>query len=166
MQQQFGLVTNGRDALDRIRFEGWESDFRSRNAAMQDVSTELENHRLRPIVIQAGRGPEHFQEMHRLLARLGRTDGLELQALLLETQNRLPRDASVIAIVQQVDEIAALALGLLVRQGYAVSAIINHFEVEAVQEAAGRLMSQRVQVYHLRDEVSIPQICQAMLLKY
>ncbi len=33
MGQQVGLVTNGRDAADRIRQEGWDFDFRSRSAA-------------------------------------------------------------------------------------------------------------------------------------
>jgi len=43
MQQQIGLVTNGRDAADRIRQEGWDYDIRTRDAArntarMLDVS--------------------------------------------------------------------------------------------------------------------------------
>ena len=33
MDQQIGLVTNGRDAADRIRQEGWDYDIRSRKAA-------------------------------------------------------------------------------------------------------------------------------------
>ena len=31
MQQQVGLVTNGRDAADRIRVEGWRHDWRTRD---------------------------------------------------------------------------------------------------------------------------------------
>ncbi len=166
MQQQFGLVTNGRDAIDRIQHEGWVTDYRSRDAAQKSLRTESENSRLRPIIHPAGRGPEHFHQLHRTLARLERTDGLELSNLLLETQSRLPRDASVIAIVQQVDEMSALALGMLARQGYAVSAIVNHFEKETVHEASSRLIGQRIPVYHLYDEESIPHLCQRMLLKY
>ncbi len=166
MQQQFGLVTNGRDAIDRIQHEGWVTDYRSRDAAQKSLRAEGEDSRLRPIVHPAGRGPEHFHHLHRTLARLERTDGLELSNLLLETQSRLPRDASVIAIVQQVDEISALALGMLARQGYAVTAIVNHFEKDTVHEATSRLIGQRIPVYHLHDEDSIPQLCQRMLLKY
>jgi uncharacterized protein (DUF58 family) len=166
MQQQFGLVTNGRDAIDRIRHEGWATDYRSREAAQSSLCLESEDSRLRPIVHPAGRGPEHFHHLHRTLARLERTDGLELPNLLIETQSRLPRDASVIAILQQVDDMSALALGMLARQGYAVSAIVNHFERETVHEAASRLIGQRIPVYHLYDEDSIPQLCQRMLLKY
>ena len=166
MNQQFGFVSNGRDAADRIRLEGWATDYRSREAALTSLQQERESSRLQPIVMPAGRGPEHFQNIHRTLARLERTDGLELAQLLLETQSRLPRDATVIAIVQQVDEIAALALGMLARQGYAVSAIVNHHEAESVREASGRLMAQRIPVYHLKDEASISHLCQMMLLKY
>src|SRR5262249_37627414 len=41
MGQPFGLITNGRAAADRIRLEGWETDYRPRpaardSAAMQD----------------------------------------------------------------------------------------------------------------------------------
>ncbi|MDZ4850024.1 MAG: DUF58 domain-containing protein [Pirellulaceae bacterium] len=166
MQQQFGFVSNGRDAFDRIRTEGWATDYRSREVALASLRSEQENLRLRPMVHPAGRGPEHFKNLHRILARLERTDGLELANLLLESQSRLPRDASVIAIVQQVDEVAALALGMLARQGYAVSAIVNHFESESVREASKLLVAQRIPVYHLKDEDSIPYICQRMLLKY
>jgi len=166
MNQQFGMATNGRDAADRIRTEGWETDFRSRDVVLDAAQAEQKNSRLRPIVIPCNRGPEQFHDMHRLLARLERTDGLEFPNLILETQSRLPRDASIIAVVQSVDDYASLALGMLAKQGYAVSAIVNQHELEAFHEASGRLMSQRIPVYHLIDESSIPGICQKMLLKY
>ena len=38
MGQQIGLVTNGRDAADRIRQEGWDFDIRTRDAARQAAS--------------------------------------------------------------------------------------------------------------------------------
>ena len=38
MGQQIGLVTNGRDAADRIRQEGWDFDIRTRSAAQQAAS--------------------------------------------------------------------------------------------------------------------------------
>ena len=94
------------------------------------------------------------------------TDGLQLPQMLIESQSRLARDASVIVIVQEVDETAALALGLLRRQGYAVSAIINHHEQDVVNQAAGRLIAERIPVAHLHDEQSISRICSALLLKY
>lgn len=166
MQQQFGLVTNGRDAADRIRTEGWDADHRCREDAYRSVEMRDENSRLRPMIVPAGRGPEHFHELHQTLARLERTDGMKLPELLIEAQSRLPRDASIVVVVQEVDEQAAMALGMLRRQGYAVSAIVNHFEKDAVLTASGRLLAQRIPVYHLADEASIPYLCRNMLLRY
>lgn len=166
MKQQFGLATNGRDAADRVRTEGWETDFRSRDAVLKTTQEEQINARLRPLVLPCNRGPEQFHEMHRMLARLERTDGLELSELLFETQSRLPRDASIIVIVQQVDDETSLALGMLARQGYAVSAIVNQYDEDAVHHATAKLMSQRIPVFHLHDESSIPGLCQKLLLRY
>ena len=104
--------------------------------------------------------------MHRMLARLERTDGLELPSLLFEIQSRLPRDASIVVIVQQVNDETSLALGMLARQGYAISAIVNQYDQEAFHHATAKLLSQRIPVYHLHDESSIPGLCQKMLLKY
>jgi len=166
MKQQFGLATNGRDAVDRIRTEGWETDFRSRDAVLKVTQQERVNSRLRPIVLPCERGPEQFQEMHRMLARLERTDGLELPALLFEIQSRLPRDASIIVIVQQITDETSLALGMIARQGYAVSAIVNQHDQEAFHQATAKLLSKHIPVYHLHEESSIPGLCQKMLLKY
>ncbi len=166
MGEQFGLLTNARDAVDRIQTEGWESDARTREEALQSIAMRDMDNRLRPVVVPVGRGADHFQEIHRTLARMELTDGLKLPQMLIESQSRLARDASVIVIVQEVDETAALALGLLRRQGYAVSAIINHHEQDVVNQAAGRLIAERIPVAHLHDEQSISRICSALLLKY
>ncbi len=165
-QQQFGLISNGRDAADRIGQSVERADYSSLESAASDVAMRGTSDRLRPVVHAAARGPVHFTQIHKALARLERTSGLRLEELLLETQSRMPRDASVLVILQQVDEPAALALGLLRRQGYAVSAIVNNYENEAFTVAAARLMSQRVAVYHLLEENSIPAICKSLVLKF
>ncbi len=72
--------------------------------------------RLRPVILNADRGPEHFQNVYRTLARLERSEGLELSDLLLETQSRLRRDVSILVIVQTLDDRNALALGLIARK--------------------------------------------------
>lgn len=169
MQQQFGLISNGRDAVDRIA-EGADKegklDFDSLDGARDTLRMRSNSDRLRPVVLPCNRGPEHFQALHRSLARLERTNGLPLEDMLLQTQSRMPRDATVLVIVQNVTESAAMALGLLARQGYSVAAIVNNYEDEALQVAVGRLLANRVAVYHLLDESSIPQICKEMILKY
>ncbi len=163
MQQPFGLVSNGRDAADRIRVDGWEADLRTREAALKSAAMEEKSNRLRPVIVTPQRGVENFNRVMRTLARLERTDGLRLPELLAEAQSRIPRDTSVVVLLQQLDERAALALGLLRKQGYAVSAIINSYEDDAFAETAGMLIAQRIAVYRLTDESAISTLCESMI---
>src|SRR5207247_10090560 len=128
MGQQIGLVSNGRDAADRIRQEGWDEDYRTRRAARRDVGMHATSDRLQPIVVEARRGVEQFQRIRETLARVELTDGLTFAQLIAETDSRLPRDATVIAVLGQVTPETALALGSLRRRGYAVAAILVIFE--------------------------------------
>lgn len=166
MQQQFGLVTNGRDAADRFSETAKSTEFASREEATRAVAMRTQSDRLRPIVLPTARGPEHFVEIHKTLARLERTDGLKLPELLFEAQSRMPRDATVLVILQDVDAEAAMALGLLRRQGFSVSAVVNNYDNEAMTIAVGRLLAERIAVYHLLNEESIPRICKELVLRY
>jgi uncharacterized protein (DUF58 family) len=166
MQQQFGLLSNGRDAADRVTTENRQREYETLERAQRSVVMRGKSDRLRPVVIPTARGPAHFQHVRKTLARLERTDGMLLEELLIESQSRLSRDASVMVILQEVDESAALALGMLRRQGYAVSAIVNNYENEAFTTASARLMTQHIAVYHLLSEDSIPEICKALVLKF
>lgn len=163
MQQQFGMISNGRDAADRMAEEQLR-EFESRESARRQAAMRQRSDRLRPVIVPLGRGAEHFIQLHKTLARIERTDGLKLPELLIESQSRLSRDATVLVIVQDVDEEAALALGMLKRQGYSVAAIVNNYENDAFDTATSRLMAQRIAVYHLLDETSIAHICTQMVL--
>jgi uncharacterized protein (DUF58 family) len=122
--QQVGLVTNGRDAVDRIRREGWAHDFRSRTAAQQSVSMRETSDRLEPLVVPTRRGAEPLHRIMEMLARVELTDGLTFPQLVVETASRLPRDATVVAILPDVPEETAFALSTLRRRGHAVSALL------------------------------------------
>ena len=165
MGQQIGLITNGRDAADRIRQEGWAFDMRTRNAARKAAAMAESSDRLRPQVIPTARGPEQFIRILECLARVERTDGLTLAQLLGETQSRMPRDATVVAILQRVSEQSSLALGMLRRQGFAVTAIINTHDHEDFALAAGPLVAQGVSCQHLPDETSIVAVCRQFILR-
>ncbi|MDP6447152.1 MAG: DUF58 domain-containing protein, partial [Pirellulaceae bacterium] len=123
MGQQIGLVSNGRDAADRIRQEGWDFDIRTRNAARRAGSMLSENDRLEPLVVPTQRGADQLMRILEQLARLELTSGLELSRTIMETSSQLPRDATVVVILPQVSEDNAIALGNLRRQGFAVTAI-------------------------------------------
>jgi uncharacterized repeat protein (TIGR01451 family) len=165
MGQQVGLVTNGRDAADRIRLEGWTHDFRTRQAAQQNAGMREESDRLQPVVVETRRGVEQFQRIREALARVELTDGLTFAQLLNEAGSRLPRDATVVALLGATSAETALALGSLRRRGFAVSAILVMFDDVALDEAWVRLMAENIEVRHLRNEADLPGLCQRQLLR-
>jgi uncharacterized protein (DUF58 family) len=164
MGQQVGLVTNARDAADRIRQEGWDGDIRSRSAAQSAAGMLTASDRLRPLVVDTRRGAEQLMRILETLARAELTDGLDLAHLIIETASRLPRDATVVAILTTVTPSTAIALGNLRRRGFAVTAIINVFEERDFAEAAGLLLSERIDSHHLKDETSIGSVCRSYVL--
>lgn len=165
MGQQVGLVTNARDAADRIRQEGWDFDIRTRDAALRAAAMTETSTRLQPLVVDTRRGPEQFMRILETLARAELTDGLSVMGLVSEAGSRLPRDATVVAIVTKVTEETAVALGNLVRRGYAVSALVNVYDDREYSEAAGKLIAQRIDARHLRDEAAVSHVCQAHVLQ-
>src|SRR5262249_29265532 len=69
MGQQIGLISNARDAADRIRQEGWRSDdYRTRSAARSAATMLDRSERLQPIVVPARRGPETLVQIQQVLA--------------------------------------------------------------------------------------------------
>jgi uncharacterized repeat protein (TIGR01451 family) len=162
MGQQVGLITNGRDAADRIRTEGWEGDIRSREAARRSAVMLDESDRIRPVIVETRRGPAQLTEILRALARVEPGDGMTLAQLIAETGSHMPRDATVLAILPGVTPEAAISLGNLRRRGYAVTAIVDVFDPFAFTEAAGPLMAQGIAPVQLRDESSIPTICRRL----
>src|SRR5262249_1578454 len=158
--QQVGLVTNGRDAADRIRQEGWAHDYRTRDAARQSAQMSAESDRLQPIVVETRRAVEQFQRVLETLARVELTDGLSLPQLLVETASRLPRDATVVALLGAVPVETALALGNLRRRGYAVTAVLVLYEDDRYERSYGRLAAEGIDVRHLRSEEELSVLCQ------
>lgn len=163
--QQVGLVTNGRDAVDRIRTEGWEHDFRTRAAAKASVEMAEKSDRLQPLVVPTRRGPEQLMQMLEMLARVELTDGLTLGELIAEADSQMPRDATVIAILGAVTRETALALGGLARRGFAVSAVLICFEQQEFELAYGRLIAEGIEVRHCRDEAGLSALCRRHVLR-
>jgi uncharacterized repeat protein (TIGR01451 family) len=165
MGQQIGLVTNGRDAADRIRTEGWAYDYRSRDAARRAAEMRSRSDRLRPLVVETRRGPAQLMAILQTLARVELTDGLTLPALVEEAAGRMPRDATVIAILPRGDEVSAIALAHLRRRGFAVTVILNVHDVDAYWRAAGFFLAEGIETRHLQDEPSILEVCRQYALR-
>jgi uncharacterized protein (DUF58 family) len=163
--QQVGLITNGRDAAERMKREVTEGEFRTRRAARQTASEEEESERLRPLVVETRRGVEQLQKIREVLARVELGDGLTFARLVAETASRLPRDATVIAVLADVLAETAIALGNLRRLGFAVTVVLVMFDGGRLERAIGRLLAEGVRdVRHLRDEPSLSALCQQQVL--
>ena len=164
VSQPVGLVSNGRDAADRIRTQGWVGDYRVRDQAKRQAADAVENDRMRPINLSADRGPGQLQEIRSTLARLERSDALTLPELLIEVEGQLSRETTLLFIVQEATEDDLAAIIGLARQGAAVAVIINTLEVDQYLDLAGPLIAMRIPTYHLTDEQSIRGICQQVNL--
>lgn len=162
--QQVGLVTNGRDAVDRVRQEGWDYDHRSRKAARLGAEMLETSDRLQPLVVATRRGPEQLMRILETLARVELTDGLSFAQLALEAGSRMPRDATVVAIVSAIAPETAVALGDMVRKGLAVTAVLNLYDIGDFERAYFQLSGQGIDVRHLKDRESIPGICRDYVL--
>ncbi len=166
MGQQIGFITNGRDAADRIREEGFRHEFRTRSLALDNVGMNNRSERMRPVVVETRRGPDQLLRILEALARIELTDGLTFPQLVIETTSRLPRDATVVALLSDVPPETAIALGSLKRRGYAVTALLVIYDDEDDAPACmGRLLAEGVEVRRVDSEASISGICSGPLVR-
>lgn len=158
--QQIGLVTNARDAAERMKHETFATEAKSRAEARTAAVTEKHNDHLKPQLVQTRRGNEQMPLIRKMLARAELTDGLTMPELITETVSRIPRDATVIAILTQTTFETALALGNLRRAGYTVTAIVNIYDEYEFAQAAGKLLAEGIRCRQLNDLENISSICQ------
>jgi uncharacterized protein (DUF58 family) len=169
--QQVGLVTNGRDAVERIKMDevgdvpGVGKDFMTRKQARDEPAMRDQSERLRPVVVETRRGVEQLQRIRETLARVELTDGMSFPQLILEALGRLPRDATVIAVLGDVPMDTALSLGNLRRRGFAVTAVLIACEPNQFQRGYARLIGEGIHdVRHLRSEAGIATLCTRQFL--
>ncbi len=88
------------------------------------------------------------------------TDGLTFAQLIVELEGRLPRDATVVAVLPDVPVESAIALGNLRRQGLAVTVVLVTLSSDALENAHRHLLSEGLRdVRHLPDEGLLPDLC-------
>jgi hypothetical protein len=171
MGQQIGLISNGRDAADRIREAGWRAEFNTRDAAHRRATDPLANDRLRPLRVETRKGNEKLGEILETLARLEHTDGFEFSEMLTAAVSQIPRDATVVPVLRQVTPAIAIALGGLVRRGFLVTAVVVAFEKEAIPdwaqppEWAGLLLAQGIDFRLVNTEESVMNLCAEAIVR-
>lgn len=168
MGQQVGFLTNGRDAADRIRLEGWDGEpvpLETREAAHAAAEIDEKNDRLQPVQIPTRRDSEQFNRIRETLARVELTDGLTFAQLVIESQSRIPRDATVLAIIPGDNDQTTIALQNMARRGFAVSVMVNAFDPLDYARISSPLISAGIETYHLRDEESIVHVCRKQAVR-
>lgn len=165
LNQQLGLASNGRDAADRIREESLEKNpapaegdmgYETREEARGRFELKEDSDRVSPVVVETRRSFDQFQKIREALARLEVTDAFTFAQLALEMAPRMPRDATVIAILPRVPVETAIALGTLRRQGFAVSVILIGLDESEKIEAHGRLLAETVRdIRYLNSEAEL-----------
>jgi len=160
LKQQVGMITNGRDAAERVRTEGYELEPDSRVEARNAGREPGVREHLHPVVLPTRRGEEQLARVREILARLEPQQGLTLEQLIATAQDRIPRDATVLCLLPRVTLEAAMAIGDLRRQGYAVSVVLIAIPENDLPVALARLTAERLlDVRHLRNEDQIPLLC-------
>lgn len=170
MGQQIGFASNGRDAADRIREEGWKAEFLTRDEAITQAKIPAANNRLRPVLVETGRGQERFNLILETLARLEQTDGMDFSDMVREIDSRIPRDATVVAVLRKVTPSIAAALGALAKRGFLVTTIIVAFGVELpdwarAPEWAEMLLTQGIDFHLVNSEEAISNLCAQAIVK-
>jgi uncharacterized protein (DUF58 family) len=159
MGQQAGLVTNARDAAERIRREGWSHEQLTSRRLAQAAGMRETSTRLRPLVVPTRRSNTQLRLILETLARVEKTDGFTFAQMIRESASRIPRDASVIAVLTAVTAETAVALGSLRNRGFAVTAIINVYDEYEFAKLAAPLVAERIDARQLRDRAAIPTVC-------
>lgn len=168
MGQQIGFITNGRDAADRIRAEGWDGKpaaLETREAARAVAEIDEKNDRLQPVQIPTRRDSEQFHRIREILARVELTDGLTFAQLVIEAQSRIPRDATVLAIIPGNNDQTTITLQNMARRGFAVSVMINAFDPLDYAKFSSPLISAGIETYHLCDDESIVHVCRKQAVR-
>jgi uncharacterized protein (DUF58 family) len=169
--QQIGLITNGRDAADRIREEGWRGEFLNRALARQQAATLVENTRMRPVVVPTRKTSDNFLRILETLARLEQTDGMDFSGLVSEACARIPQDATVVAVLSRVTPEMAQALGELVRSGFLVAVIVVISGGEPLPdwakppEWAGILLAQNINFHMVNSEEAVTNLCAQAIIR-
>jgi hypothetical protein len=132
------------------------------------------------VIVETQRGYEQFQRIRESLARLELTDGLSFSELVSEAASRLPRDATIVAVLGDVTTETAISLGNMRRNGFAVYAIVvlqgrdnslgsadgtRFLDSDGMIDKIGRLIAEGINVRHIDNEAAISDLCSEQLIR-
>jgi uncharacterized protein (DUF58 family) len=158
--QQVGLITNGANGAERIKRQLAAADPRTRQEAQTVLAEEDGPRQVAPLMVETRRGMDQLQRIRELLAVAELGDGLSFAQLLTESAARMPRDATLVAVLPAVPAATAVALGGLRRQGMAITVVLIIVEDAKLEDALGRLLAEGIRdVRHLKNEAALSDLC-------
>ncbi len=156
--EQVGLLTNGRDAAERVRLERQARQLLSRQRALQAARSEITSHRLMAVHVPAGRRADQGLRILQTLARLELSDGLPLHGLLLDEARRFARDMALAVVAPRVEPELAQCLVRLHTAGFPVQVFLAAPSTKELDEANMLLINKNIWVHRLRNEEDVSDL--------
>ncbi len=156
-KQQVGFISNGRDAVERVKLERATMTTATRSAMRTVASEELKSERLRPFELPARRGDTHIHDTLVALARLEQTDGLTFAEMLATEYHRLPRDNALIVLLGRFTRDTGEVLIEMKRCGFLVVVFVIDSNGE-FQQTVAYLMPEGLRCGHLRTDQDLQQL--------
>jgi uncharacterized protein (DUF58 family) len=146
--QQVGLLSNGRDAADRARFDPIQFEAKTMAQARRMAEMKERSNRLRPCEVPVGRGEVVLRRLLDTTARIELSDFQPVSAMLMREYPRLPRDVCYLVITPRLDRGLVEALAAMRKSGFAASVIrIDH--TDPASALKGALLGAGVKVYDI-----------------
>jgi len=146
--QQIGLLSNGRDAADRARYEPIQFEARTLVQARRLAEMRERSNRLRPCEVPVGRGEVMLRRLLDATARIELSDFQPVAAMLLREYPRLPRDVVYLVITPRLERGLVEALAAMRKSGFAASVIrIDH--TDPAPALKGALLGVGVKVFDI-----------------
>lgn len=160
--EQVGMITNARDAAEVAQFEVAAQQTLARTDADASVVGEAEPTRLSPLHVPTRRSPVQALQIAESLARVLPGASLDVEELIRNEYQRLPRHASLLPVVPGVTERLATLLAEMKLNGFAVSVFLINDEA-GYREAAALLAPHHVDVFHIRHERDLHELSPARI---
>lgn len=157
LKETAGILSNGLDALERVKREAGLEQAANRREARRLAEERTGDDRLRPVAVRPGRGSEKAAEILDALARLEPSEGLSLRQMLVEELQRLPRDLSLIIVTPQLGRELSQAVAALKFCGLAITVVLID-NPEAWERGHGLFSAQNVPVLHIRKPEDLAEI--------
>jgi len=155
--EQLGLLTNAADAAEVAQWEQAEGKAFSRGDLATIIAQDPDSETISPLEVPTRRGASQAQMIIENLARVLPGHGLDAADLLMNSYQRLPRDAALLPVVPQVTPALAEVLAQMKASGFPVTVFVVRHQ-RAYEEAVGLLAPYNIHVIHIEHERSLHEL--------